>query len=180
MGWKNIKKHYDIGHTVHVSEGNICIGSAYVSQIIVIGMDGTISKRYTWGGNDDLARYQREIEADKELFARLANSPDEHEKSIPVFTWDGGEIVEKFCEEPGWPNITHDGRLMYDNSFSTDKATVVAWAKKDAGYDIKAYTEQIAEKEKELEERRADLARCEANRSKLNADYPEQEVVSND
>ena len=30
MGWKNIKEHYRIGHTVHVTDKGICIGSPYI------------------------------------------------------------------------------------------------------------------------------------------------------
>jgi len=27
----------------------------------------------------------------------------------------------------GWPNVTHDGDLMYANTYSTDKGKVIEW-----------------------------------------------------
>lgn len=35
--------------------------------------------------------------------------------SIPVYSYEDGTIIEKLCEKPGSPNLTHDGDLMYDN-----------------------------------------------------------------
>ena len=45
MGWKNIKEHYRIGHAVQVTDAGICIGSPYIHNIIIIGVDGTLKKR---------------------------------------------------------------------------------------------------------------------------------------
>ena len=42
MGWKNVKEHYRIEHQVQVRAGRICIGSPYISEIIVIGADGML------------------------------------------------------------------------------------------------------------------------------------------
>ncbi len=45
MGWKNVKDLYGIKHTVQMTEKGICIGSAYVHDLIVIGLDGVLKKR---------------------------------------------------------------------------------------------------------------------------------------
>ena len=48
MGWKNVKEHYRIGHSVHVTEKGICIGSSYIPDIIIIAPDGTIERVEPW------------------------------------------------------------------------------------------------------------------------------------
>ena len=53
-------------------------------------------------------------------------------KSLPVYTYEGGEIIEHKCEAYGWPNLTDDGQVMYNNKFSSDRNEVVRWAKENA------------------------------------------------
>jgi hypothetical protein len=171
MSWKNVKEHYRIGHFVH------CIGSGYVSEIIVIEPDGRLSKRYDGrGGNEDLARYQQEMDADPVKLRELIAAPDTFTASIPVYTYEGGDVVEKQCEALGWPNVTHDGCMMYANTFSGDKAWIVAKAKENADIGIKWARERVEETEKKLIEARARLAEEEANRAKLEADFPHTET----
>lgn len=181
MGWKNVKHAYRIRHIVHVTEQGVCIGSPYISDIIVIGLDGSILKRYDrdgWAtGQNDLARYQSELAADPARLQRLIAEPDHFEKSVPVFTYDGGRIIEKHCEEPGWPNVTHDGELMYDNRFSVDKAKVVEWAKTNADAGISMYARSIAQAREELSKLEQKEAECQADRAQLEADYPTESVA---
>src|SRR5687768_3761792 len=100
MGWKNIKEHYRIGHSVCVTEQGICIGSPYIHDIIVIGLDGKLKKRYERdGSNEDLERYQQEIEADPALLKKLIDGPDRFTKDVTVYTFSDGEIIEKKCEQ---------------------------------------------------------------------------------
>lgn len=172
MGWKNIKEAYRIGHTVHVTAKGICIGSPYISEIIVIGADGRLTKRYEDRGNEDLSRYQREMEADPDKLKRLIETPDTFGESITVFTFDEGDIIEKKCESVGWPNVTHDGQLMYENTFSTDLAKVVRWAKENADCGVKFGQENLATAVEKLEACRKRLTEARAARAKLEATYP--------
>lgn len=58
------------------------------------------------------------INADPTAAAALLAKPDTFAASIPVYTWDASyAIVSHQCEELGWPNVTHDGALMYRNTF---------------------------------------------------------------
>jgi len=172
MGWKNVMDHYRIEHHVEVTKEGICIGSPYIHNIIVIGLDGKIKKRYEGRSNEDLYRYQNEMDAGPETLRQLVQSPDSFAAAVSVYTYCGGNIIEKQCETPGWPNVTHDGEMMYKNTFSTDKDQVVVWAKENADLGIKLGRERIAEAEKDLSERQDYLASREANRAKLEADYP--------
>lgn len=98
-----LSEHYKIGHIVQVSNGAICIGSPYIHDILKITLDGLVAKRDRNTSNADLTRYQREFDADPELLTRLAQAPDSFQASIPVFTYEGGQVLEKFCEQLGWP-----------------------------------------------------------------------------
>lgn len=173
MGWKLVKDHYRIGHIVHVRTEGICIGSPYIPEILIIGNDGVLKKRDDKRDNEDLRRYLSEFDADPELLKRLVLEPDPVPgKTVTVWTYAGAAIIEKQCEEPGWPNTTIDGELMYENTFSTDKEQVVRWAKESAMYGVKAYNRTIAKIEKELAEQQSERAKCESNAAKLAADFP--------
>lgn len=179
MGWKAVREHYRIAHYVCVTTQGICIGSGYIHNLIVVGLDGTIKKRYDRGSsiNEDLFRYQQEMDVDPDKLRELVTSIDKFEKAIPVYTYDGGQIIEKLCEETQWPNVAHDGSMMYENLFSTDKKKVIAWAKHNADLGIKYAQEHISEAEKRLEECRSQLYKSREERNKLEADYPEEADV---
>lgn len=172
MGWKNVKEHYRIGHHVQITPEGLCIGSSFIHNIIVVGLDGKVLKRYDERANEELRRYQQEFDADPATLRRLIETPDTFTAGITVYTYDGGDILERQCELPGWPNVTHDGEMMYDNRFSPDKATVVDWAKHSADLEIKYGEEAVAEAERRLADRCARLNIEKANRAKLEAEYP--------
>lgn len=172
MGWKTLKERFDIRHTVQITSAGICIGSSYVHDIGTIDPEtGRITDRRTTPGFLR-TRYPDLMNATPEEILDLLKTPDTFSRSVTVYTYEGGAIVEKQCEEPGWPNVTHDGIMMYDNTFSTNKEKVVEWAKRNAGYVIKALNANIASKEEELADLRRRLACHEADQAKLVADYP--------
>lgn len=170
MGWKNLKDHFKISHIVQVTRKGICIGSPYIHDIMIIGLDGEIKKGYLKGdsGNVDLDRYQKELSECPAKVKELIEAPDVFEKSIKVYTYEGANIIEKFCDEVGWPNATHDGEMMYANTFSEDKAQVIEWAKKEALAGIKLFKSRIEEHEADIVRFRKELAVEEENFSKLN------------
>lgn len=167
MGWKNVKESYQIGHQVCVAEKGICIGSGYIHDLIVISLDGVVKKRFDGSSNDDLRRYQQEMDADPEKLKRLVQTPDSFEVAITVYTYDGGNIIEKRCESLGWPNVTHDGDMMYENTYSPDRDVVVQWAKRNADLGIKFAQERVEEAKASLIELEVSLARVKEERAKL-------------
>lgn len=169
MGWKNVKEAYNIGHIVQVTDEGICIGSPYIHDLIVIGMDGRIKKHHDGRSNADLARYMQEFDADPEKLKQLVLSEDHFDSSVTVYTYDGGNILEKLCEKPGWPNVTHDGLLMYDNTFSTDRTAIIKRAIREAEAGERIFAEQIEEKKRELREREERLVECQNDLQKLRA-----------
>lgn len=173
MGWKNVKEHYRVQHTVQVTDAGICIGSPYIHNIIVIGADGKVKKPYGDGrSNEDLRRIQDEIDADPAMLLKMVLTVDTFDKSITVYTYGGGEIIECKCEELEWPNVTHGGSMMYENTFSADKSQVVKWAKNNAELGVKQEKRNIEDAEKQLVALRGRLAKEEAALAKLMAGYP--------
>lgn len=166
VGWKNVREHYKIDHIVHVRDGKIYVGSPYVSEIIEI--DGGVPKWKSVGlsrrSGDKLDRYMSDMEADPAKLKELIDTPDTFERSITVWTCDyyEGRIIEKQCEEPGWPHCTHDGELMYENSFSTDRAEIVEYARRNAA----AGAEQMERRVREIE---ADLKKAKETRDQFAA-----------
>lgn len=130
MGWKNVKEHYDIKHIVQVDvrreygdEPCIMIGSPYISDIIVIRVsDGKLLKRYTDGKriNEKLAVLQPRLDEDEKngVLKALIDAKDTFGKLLPVYCIDDGRnIVKMWCERYGYPNMTTEGKMMYDNMF---------------------------------------------------------------
>ena len=130
MGWKKIKEYYDIKHIVHVREQNsvpcILIGSGYISDIIVIRIsDGKILKRYDGGrSNERLRALQPRLDEDEKngTLKRLIDEQDAFGKLLPVYCIDNHRnVVRYYCEAYGWPNVTTTGKLMYDNTFYSQR-----------------------------------------------------------
>lgn len=120
MGWKLVKEQYRIGHLVAFHRGKgLCIGSAYVHDLVVLDPEAkTINVgRLGLSSNADLTRYYEEMMGDQEKLWDLLEQPDTFDKELPVFTYEGGDVVQYLCEEYDWPNVTHDGQMMYENTF---------------------------------------------------------------
>lgn len=157
MGWKTVKERFEIkDHIVQISGDEIHIGSGYVSDLVRIKLSsGNIAENRTFRGFL-YDKYPLLAEATPEEVLDAIQAEDHFSNSIPVYTYDKGVIIKKYCEELGWPNTTHDGDVMYENMFSTDEAEVVAWAKRDSARQVEVSKEQIQrlrDQIKEWEER---------------------------
>ena len=173
MGWKAVKKHYNIGHNVAFFEGEgLCIGSGYIHGIIMIDpasreITTCRSSRPGHFSNDDCQRYWDEIHSDLGKLWELIAQPDVFSQNRPVFTYKGGDVIECQCEEYGWPNVTHDGQMMYDNIFFENEVDARAAGIRNAKAGIKSMERVVAQSEKELEERRGYLAEHRSDLAKL-------------
>lgn len=173
MGWKNIKEAFGIEHQVRVEDGYICIGSGMVHNLITIGVEtGELNENPTF--RDFLEKHYPEVKsAGTRKLLDLIETPDTFEASIPVFTFQDGDIIECRCEAIGYPNVTHDGRMMYENRFSTDLEQVVRWAKRD----LEIWSENLGERAEDLETQRDkvknELSRVKSKYFKLCFKYPD-------
>lgn len=131
MGWKKVKEHYDIKHIVQVDSRSdygkvpcILIGSPYISDIIVIRIsDAKILKRYNGSRftNELLFELQPKLDEDEKngTLKRLIDEQDTFERLLPVYNIQSRRIVKMYCESYGYPNVTTDGQLMYENTFAS-------------------------------------------------------------
>lgn len=190
MGWKNVKQHYPgvDRYIVCRSEKGICIGSPYVHNLITIAdsdkprdwRDASSESVTDIGHNISIIRLKylgrdkpfddwvEAMKADPATLRRLIDTPDTFEKAIVVYTYDyDGNIIEKLCEEPGWPNPTHDGDLQYDNSYSTDREEVVRWAIRNLESAVENGRRSMDQAIDELTEKHQRLKRYVAGLRKL-------------
>lgn len=139
-----------------------------------MGSDGVLQKRYEGRSNEDLARYQSEMDADPQLLRRLVETPDTFVRNVVLYTFREARIIEKLCEEPRWPNVTYDGELVYANMFSTDKQEIVLRAKTEAECEVRLRQQTIAQAERDLDEARQMLARIQKDLAALDEAYPDE------
>ena len=133
MGWKKVKEHYGIKHIVQVDSRSdygkvpcILIGSPYIGDIIVIRIsDAKILKRYTSERyiNELLFDLQPKLDEDEKngTLKRLIDEEDTFDRLLPVYNIQNRRIVKMYCESYGYPNVTTDGQLMYENTFASQK-----------------------------------------------------------
>ena len=158
MGFKTFKEHFGIkNHIVSVEEGFINIGSTYVSKLARINMEtGEIIINDAFGAFL-IDNYPEMIRSTNQDRLALIKKEDKFQHSIPVYTFVNGQIIEKKCEELGFPNVTHDGEIMYENTHFTDKATAIHYALEDLNYKIVNYKESIADLEAKLAEKKSKI-----------------------
>jgi len=130
MGWKKVKEHYGIKHIVQVDSRSdygkvpcILIGSPYIGDIIAIRIsDAKILKRYTDGPFTSSLLYELQQQLDKDekngTLKQLIDEQDTFDRLLPVYCIDDHKhIVMMYCEYYGYPNVTVNGKLMYENTF---------------------------------------------------------------
>lgn len=171
MGWKQVKEHYRITHHVQVTPKGICVGSSYIHDLLVISREGVLVKRYEDGSNADLQRYQAEMDKDPGKLRELVLAADTFERAVTVYTYEGSTIIETVCEEPGWPNVTHEGAMMYENTFSTDRAAIVREALANAAAGVSTYSRMLDEQRRTLEEYEHRLKQCQTDLVELQASH---------
>jgi hypothetical protein len=125
MGWKAIKDRYRIGHLVSVHKGKgICIGSGYVHDLIRINPE---TRKVEWGNlgpstNDTLARYGMKF---TKILRRSGIWLMQMTCLIVTFLSSltrAEQWSNTFARNTAGPNVTHDGQMMYDNTFFEKEA----------------------------------------------------------
>lgn len=173
MGFKTFKEHFGIeNHIVSVDQGVIYIGSDFVSKLVGIDMQtGGVLVDDTF--SSFLAQcYPEILNSTKEERLALIQIEDQFSQSIPVYTFCHGKIIEKQCEKPGYPNVTHDGEIMYQNMHYANKADAVEYARKDLHYRIENYKESVADLEAKLAEKKGKLAELKKIMEEFNSTHP--------
>lgn len=140
MGWKAVKEYFGIDYIVYVSGDDIAIGSDFVPEIITISRNGDVTVDGRHKGYGTVKKLVEKLEENHERLVELIRQRDTFSADIPVYTYGGGKILEYRCERLGYPNVTHCGKILYDNMFSADKQYVLEQATKNAvAYSIMSH-----------------------------------------
>ena len=100
-----------------------------------------------------------ELVSSGELKTIIENN-DSAEGMFPVYSCPNGVIKKQFADIFGYPNITHNGEMMYENTFFKTEQEAIKYGIEDMGYAIKNYSNRIYDMEKETEQRKAELSKC--------------------
>jgi hypothetical protein len=114
-----------------------------VHDLIRISFDGKLTKLWnSWSDNDQLNRYVVELKADEATgeLKRLCQCKDTFGEVFPIYTFMDGRIVKKWCETYGWPNVTTDGAIMYENTFFETYEKAYAFLLKETRSGLKYST----------------------------------------
>lgn len=159
----------DTTYTVHFEENKVCIGSPYVSHLLTVDTK-TLSVKYALDtfrkGRDSLGSKNLTFIWDKlhELIQtgdlqRIITENDSTVGMFPVYSVREGCLIESFTDEFGWPHSTHDGTLMYNNTFFKTKSEAIKDGIKEECSNIKRINEHI-------EQLRLDLIKKDENLKK--------------
>ena len=172
MGWKTFKNQFGINHIVQRTKEGILIGSSYVGRLAIVSEETGEIKHNVAFPQFIKETYPSLHNATKEEILLSLNTSDVFSTSILVYTYEEDMILEKYCEELGYPNITHDGCLMYVNKYSTSKSKIVKIAKQQAQLHVEYSQEGVNEAHQELLKRTALLTKDKDILSKLNQSFP--------
>lgn len=162
MGWKAVRDHFRIKHIVHILDGHLAIGSAYVSSVLKVDSQGNCELDRAWK-DGPFGTYQREIERQRETFVRLFAQPDTFTYSIPVFSFGADDSIEEdLCEEFGWPHVTHRGTLMYENTHFLNRWQAAQALQKNLLLEIQLQERNLANSQQQVAQTQADLAASRA------------------
>lgn len=143
MGIKALKEKFNIEHIVCKTKKGVCIGSSYIHDLAIINLKTGLIFITPDFSNMFRSEYPALFAAKSDEILAILNSDDDFKQSLPVYVFIGDTIVEKFCEEHGWPNTTHDGLLMYENEFFANKMDAIKHAIKNRKWHKKALNERI-------------------------------------
>lgn len=166
MGWKLLKQYFEIKHIVQVDDGQIKIGSGYVSDLALIDMKtGKLTRKPGW--ERSLEEYEALLNASPEEILALLNEPDQFERSLPVYIVSDAKVIEEQYEVFGYPNLTHSGRLMYENTTFLEREKADQYVLKSLGYRIKTWSERKEQLSNEIAAIEAEIALAKAAQAEI-------------
>lgn len=171
MGWRTFKEHFGITHHIDRHGDELRIGSGYIHDLLQVSLRSGVLRLKDGFSSFAHENYPQLVSASPEHIRALLKQEDVFSRDIPVYVYEDGRILVRYCEQPGYPNTTHDGYLMRNN-YSTDKAAVIARAKESAAYSVEMINEHIADLKAKLEQAQVEHAMRTSRLKSLNTDYP--------
>jgi hypothetical protein len=154
MGWKTFKEHFNIEHKVHIDGNKLLIGSDYVQDLAWIDLNTFEANCNSTFSNFLGEHYSNLLTSSTEAIKELIQREDTFEKSLPIFyyDWENKNIVtDDFTEAYGYPNVTHKGDLIHDNTHYKDIKELVNYVMKEINYSISSIKEETDRLRKKIE-----------------------------
>lgn len=156
------------GYAVTNNKNYIAIGSAYCHDLITVNKN-TLHLKYAFDtfkkGRQSINNPKLEFIWDKlkELIDNgkikdIIEGSDNIDKPLSVYTIEDGKLIETFTDEYGWPNVTIDGYLMYDNTYFKNKVDAINSGIEGCKLGISSYNITIEETNNKLEKLKDRLA----------------------
>lgn len=153
MGLKSLVLEFGIRYIVQkikcskTDKEYIAIGSILCPEIIIID-EGYKVRWGNLGSRDDKLGelYDKLDKAENDgSLKRIIEEKDNVNNVITVYTYKKGKVVKTYCEELGWPNLTVDGWIMFENTYFTDRKDALNECRKDATGRLKYLPQQLPE-----------------------------------
>ena len=157
----------DTGYIIHDCDEYIAVGSPLCHDLITVDK-GTLLVKYAL----DTFKQGREAIRSKELEAiwdklheliksgeikEIIQENDVIDNPIPVYESRDGEVFSHVTDKIEWPNTTHTGRLIYNNTFFATRKEAVEYSMRECGYAIKMFSDNLVEQLKKVEEIRDEI-----------------------
>jgi hypothetical protein len=148
-------------YIICLSKNNICIGSRFIPELITININ-TLKIESTYSFKDErleiIWNKLNDIINSGDIL-NIINGNDSIENMFPVYSVKNGKLIEQYTDIFGWPNSTHDGELMYENSHFLAKEEALDCGIKEIKRRICYIKERIEISEEELKERKDFLSK---------------------
>lgn len=169
MGIKTIKARYGLGDMlVHKVPTGIAFGTEMAPQVVVVSKEGKILEASKGSIRRFYEQLENSIQNDPEGFVGALEQEEDISHPLPVFTYVDGKVLEKSCEEHGWPNLTTDGELMYENTHFANRqdcleqAEATLRARVESGIDrVKELSNALSDEETRLQQAWKELSSLE-------------------
>lgn len=162
----------NIKYTICQSETDICVDSSYIIHLITINkktLKLNCKDSSYINENPDLKKIYNELKylIDTNKIQEFIYGEDEIENKLPVYKEENGEIIETYTDAYGYPNLTIDGYVMYDNVYFKDKEACRNFNIKSYLSNIESYNEYIRQRLKEIDNLTREVDICQQNIEKL-------------
>jgi hypothetical protein len=151
------------GYAVMNKEDRICIGSSLCSDLITVNkktlkinyaLDRDGRKNLESRGRDELVFIWDKLQEliDNGEIKDIIEGVDVIENPIVVFTVDDGKLISTTTDKTGWPNVTAEGDMMYDNTYFRSKKEAIKYGIAEYTAGLKNSLEWLRDKTKALNE----------------------------
>lgn len=156
-------------YIVHYTDSKICVGGRLCHELLHVEK-ATFKVRYkldTFHEGRKSLNNEKLLEIWDKLHELIENGQlndimdgkDELENPLPVFSVKNGEVIKSLTDAYGYPNITDDGILMYENTHFPTEKQALENAIEEYKAGVRLSQRRIHDIEKDLDEMKNILLR---------------------